>query len=356
MYILQILLVIAAVYLAPALAVAPRLAFDARTALAIPFVSVLLVFLASSVLMMLGVYAPVLVRILSAAAIVAAAVRVARLRRAAPQNDGWGADDRGALAVALALGCYVLLRLIEGGFDENDEIYSWNLWAIQHFLGEPVDFSYTQSPYPQLFPKILSYAYMLLGTIEAQTAVKTALVIFPASIFFAIGLAARGGGDQRFLIGQAILGLILIKGARLDSIFDNGMPDSLMTAGVAASMLFVFLYQERSTARHWLWLAAACAAVAALAKQPALVWALVGLPALLAAGAVRSRTPWSGLWIGFLPAAASIVWMLTEGRDFQENEGVLTRSQADRGPAEQLLHAMNEWFVGEPVILILFAF
>ena len=356
MFILQTGLVLVAVYIAPALAVRPQLAFDARTAAAIPFISVFLVFIASSALIRFDLYAPPIVQALSALAIVTAVVRVWRIKRAAKTGTGWTDFDRAAAAVALALGLYVGLRLIEGGFDENDEIYSWNMWAIQHYLGETIDYFYTQSPYPQLFPKLISYGYMLFGSFEAQTPVKTALVVFPVAIFFMIGLAAREDRSDRALFLQAALGLVLLLGAEFSRIFDNGMPDTMMTAAILSSMLFLFLHQEDKGRGEFLILSACSAIVAALSKQPGLIWALFSLPALLVYGAVRRRNPWRDLFVGLVPALCAVLWMMTEGRNFQENDGVLSRSLEDRDYLSQLAFSASEWFLETPVILALAAF
>ena len=356
MYLPQVLLVLLAVYAVPALALWPQLALTARTAVAIPLISILVVFAAATVLPTLDAYSPATVRGLSAILVIAASLRLWRLFRVHSQKPSWTGADKAALAVALAYGAYVALRLLEGGFDENDEIYSWNMWAMQHFLGEAPDYAYTQSPYPQLFPKLLSYSYMLLGSPEAQTGVKTPIFIFPVCMFFAIGLAAGQTNDKRFAFAQAVLCLLLLKGVQLDSIFDNGMPDALLATAITISAFSLFLYQRDNQQKSYLIICTLTAALAALTKQPGLLWALFSLPVLLFVGAARKQNSWRALFIGLAPALCAIAWIITEGGGFHDNDGVVSRSFENRGAAQQLFFSSKKWFLNEPVILLLTAF
>ncbi len=353
MFVFQTLLILLAVYAAPALAIRPGLMTRPGTAAAIPFISVLIIFLAASGLILIGAFTPFAVRALGAGFVAIAAFRIFRMRPLTPRFTPWTMGDLTALAVALAFGAYVTLRLIEGGFDDNDEIYSWNLWAVQHFRGEPADFFYTQAPYPQLFPKLLAFGYKLLGSIEAQTPVKTALAIFPAAIFFLIGLAARPRDDLRAMFLQALLCLLLMKGAGLDSIFDDGLPDTLTAGSILLSLFCIHRWQRDPLQRDYLYLAIAAAILAALAKQPGLLWALFALPLLLASGAVTKKNTWRDAAFALLPAAIAILWIFTEGSNFHDNEGVVTRSFSGRDPLSQLAFAADKWLWGEPAIAIM---
>ena len=354
MLLLQTLLVAGMVYFAPALAVRPQLILDPRAALAIPFVSVLIVFGVVSAMAAGGFYAPFSARLVAGVFALTAVVRLLFMARRSARSQ-WTAYDVGALGVALAFGVYLTLRILEGGFDEGDEIYSWNLWAIQHFLGEPIDYYYTQAPYPQLFPKILSFGYMVLGGVDAQAAVKTPLVIFPIALFFILGLAPNHKGDRRFLALQALLGLFLLKAVGFDSLFDNGMPDAMVTAAIAVSMFFLVLHQDDGGGRDYLVLSILTAAAAALSKQPGLVWALFSLPLLLAFGAYRKRNQRADFFIGLAPVAIAGLWLFTEGRGFQDNSGVAERSFGARAWSEQILHSLDQWLLQDPAILILLA-
>lgn len=356
-YILETALVLLFVYIVPALAVRPQFLLSPVSAAAIPFISILMVFAAVSGLKLVGLYSPAAVHFLTGCISLAAIFQVNRIRPSLSRSHDWRRHDLYALAAACALGLYVLMRLLEGGFDEGDEMYSWNLWAIQHYLGLAPDYHYTQAPYPQLFPKLLSYSYMLLGTIEAQTSVKTSLVVFPISIFFAIGLSARkaklhGGAD---LAMQAFLCLFLMKAIRLDGVFDNGMPDALAAAAVGASFLALHFYQQNNRRKVLLYVCASAAIVAALSKQSALLWALFSLPALLILGAVQNRNAWRDLIAAAPPVLFAIVWMLTEGRDFQANDGVLVRSMAERDLLSQLAYALNKWLFDDITVFLLIA-
>ncbi|WP_425410463.1 hypothetical protein [Hyphococcus sp.] len=355
MYAIQIVLVFIAVYLAPAVALRPGLLARPETALAIPFVSVLIVFLTGSVFIFSGLFSPAAVRGLSALAMAGAAIRIWRVRKEIRQFSTWRGGDWAALGVTLAFSAYVVLRLVEGGFDENDEIYSWNMWAIQHVLGEPPDYYYTQAPYPQLFPKLLAWSYMLIGDIDAQTAVKTPLYIFPASIFFTLGLAPAHRGDIRLMFLHAGLCLFLLKLAGLDSLADNGMPDMLTASAILASLFFYCRFRHAHREQVYLYCAITAGIIAALSKQPGLLWAAFSLPAIAAADAFRKKISWNAFAALLAPAVCALLWVMTEGRQFQDNEGVMNASFEGRGVFSQLAYAIDQWIFGEPAIFIVIA-
>ena len=60
-------------------------------------------------------------------------------------------------------------RLGTSSFEDHDEIYSWNMWGVQHALGEQHDLFYTVAPYPQTFSYLIAWSYQLLGSIDLQT-------------------------------------------------------------------------------------------------------------------------------------------------------------------------------------------
>jgi hypothetical protein len=351
MYALEIVIVIVCVYLAPALALRPSLALQPITALAIPFVSVCCVLILHTCLAQAGIYTPIVVQTGSAVLVLIAAVRVGILAKTHPHR-AWGDFAKLLFLVNLALCIRFGSMLLIKGFDLDDEVYSWNMWAVQHFLGEPVDFSYTQAPYPQLFPKLLSYGYMVLGGIEAQTAVKTSLIVFPFAILTALGLASSRN-EWKYLLLHFLLCWFALRNVDLKHLFDDGMPDTMTAAAILASICLLQLYRLRRDDIELLWLSVVCAVVAVLAKQPGLVWGLFSLPVLLVIDALRQQESWKRVAIGVLPALVAVVWILTEGRDFDDNTGVVSRSFADRDILAQLWFSTDTWFIQQPALALL---
>lgn len=352
MYAFQILIVITAVYLAPALALRPSLLLKPQHAIAIPFVSILAVIGLQLFLVQTNLYRPGIVQSCACLMLLVATIRVTNLLVSHSAKMEWGEFSRLLFVLNLALCIYFGSRLLLHGFDMNDEIYSWNMWAVQHYLGENIDLYYTKAPYPQLFPKVLSYCYMVLGSFEAQTAVKTSLIIFPFTIFTALGLASNGN-ERKFLILHVLLCFFLMRGVGLKEIFDDGMPDTMAAAAVLASVYLLLLYRTKRECVEYLWLALICAVVAVLTKQHALVWGLFSLPIIGLTDRLMHRDNWRRLSLLFVPAACSIGWMLTEGKNFQDNSGVVSRSLDGRNILDQLWFSIGKYLINEPTIAVL---
>jgi hypothetical protein len=351
-YGLEIVLVIVAVYLAPALALRPSLALKPETSVAIPFISVCCVFILQTCLTSVGLYTPVVVQLCSGLILLIAVIRVSALRKNSRHQAAWGDFAKLLFVLNVALCIRFGSMLLIKGFDLDDEVYSWNMWAVQHFLGQAIDFSYTQAPYPQLFPKLLSYCYMVLGSVESQTAVKTSLIIFPFAIVTALGLASNRR-EWKILILHFLLCLFVLRNVDLKHLFDDGMPDTMTAAAVLVSIYLLQLYRQRRDEVELLWLCLACAVVAVLTKQTGLVWGLFSLPVLLAIDAIRQRESWKRVASGVIPALFAVAWMLTEGRNFEDNTGVVSRSFADRDILGQLWFSADTWFIQEPTIAVL---
>ena len=353
MYAVQILIVITAVYLAPALALRPSLLLKPQTAIAIPFLSVLAVLVLQSLLAQSQLYTTSIVQGCTGLILLVAAIRIIYLFKNHDAKSDWGEFPRMLFMLNIALCIYFGSMLLIHGFDMHDEVYSWNMWAVQHYLGEDIDLYYTQAPYPQLFPKIISYCYMVLGTFESQTAVKTSLIIFPFTIFTALGLASRGN-EKKFLLLHVLLCFVLLRELDLKEIFDDGMPDTMAAAAVITSIYMLLLYRRERDSVESLWLALVCAIVAVLAKQHALVWALFSLPVIALGDRFLHREKWSRTFLFFIPAIVAIGWVFTEGRNFQKNSGVTSRSFDGRGVLEQLWFSLDKYFIQEPAIAVVF--
>ncbi len=352
MLVLQTLILIIGVYFAPAIAIRPKMAFHPAELAFAPFLSILLVFVAQTILSITGLYQPIVAQALTGLVVLIAASRLHKVSGEAPKESSWGGADRTILLTNLALCLFVGGRLLAHGFDSNDEIYSWNMWAVQHFFGDKIDYFYTQAPYPQFFPKVLSYCYMVLGGIEHQAAVKVGLVVFPFAALSIIG-AAGDNKTQWYVSLHFILAAFLIFVLDFKSIFEVGMPDGLMASAVLTSALFLMKFWENEGEEKYLIYSSVCAVVAVLAKQPGLLWGLFSLPALLIVGVLQRRNSWKALVYALPPIITGVAWLLTEGQSFHDNEGVISRSFESRGMLDQIAYSTQEWLGGEPAVTLL---
>ena len=104
-----------------------------------------------------------------------------------------------------------------------------------------------------------------------------------------------------------------------------------------------------------LWMSSASAVVAALSKQPALLWLLVALPTLAVADKISRQLPLSKLTPAAFAVCAGLLWLATEGAGFHLNEGVLSRSLEERSWFEQILYAGDRHLIGDPATGFIFA-
>ena len=150
MYLIYVTGLILGVYLAPGLALAPRAAFDSRLAYAIPILSVLVVTTLARMLKPFGLFTETTV---FSATLTFAVLAVWRLHRLRPtESVHWPAVHRLVYLFSICVVLTAAARLGTSSFEFHDEIYSWNMWGVQHALGEPHDLFYTVYPYPQIFP------------------------------------------------------------------------------------------------------------------------------------------------------------------------------------------------------------
>lgn len=191
LYLLYCFILLAFVYVSPALALFPRLVLSARTSIAIPFVSIFAVGVLERILSVAGIFSQAVVVFISVAFALIALYRVRRLIVAGNFMFEWPSPHVFLLIFNGFIAFGFAAELGTTSFALDDEIYSWNMWAVQHYLGEPVDYYYTRSAYPQLFAVPIAYCYKLLGSIELQLPVKALFGIFPFCLLSAIALAPR---------------------------------------------------------------------------------------------------------------------------------------------------------------------
>src|SRR5690606_19126417 len=143
---------------------------------------------------------------------------------------------------------------------------------------EAIDFSHTSATYPQLFPKVLSFCYKLLGDIELQLPVKGLLIVFPFTILNAWAISHKKF-NLRQMISYGLLLIFVVFLVNLKQFFNDGYADPVMTAALVLSCAYFFKSLKPSIEQNtYLILTVACALIATASKQPALLWSLFALP------------------------------------------------------------------------------
>ena len=350
MFLVYVTSLIVGIYLVPGLALVPRAAFDSRLAYAVPILSVLVVTLLARVLKVFGVFSEPVVLLTTLAFAVTAAYRVSRIRSKVEIH--WPATHRLVYLFSVCAGLFAAVRLGLSSFEVHDEIYSWNMWGIQHALGEPHDLFYTVAPYPQTFAYLIAWSYQLLQSIDLQSPVKCSFAVLSASMMAAIGASSARGGSRSVLwfIGLTIFSLGT---TGLYESVTRGLAETLMVPAVTVSVALYLLWSRNPERSIYLWLASASAIVAGLSKQPALLWLMLMFPILAVVDVVRYRRTLVTLFPVAIALLFGACWMVTEGAGFLDNQGVVRHSQQGRAWIEQLLYAVNEHLVGKPGLVVL---
>ncbi len=350
MYLYYCFLLLVGLYTMPAIALFPRLAQSPKTAFAIPVISAGVVYLVVTGLQLVGLYTQGWVQFFAMVMVLVGLTRVIRLRTA----WNWPVLERWFYLFGV---CFILPYLFKLGmeaFERGDEIYSWNFWAIQHMLGQPIDFSHTGATYPQLFPKLLSFGYYLMGSSDLQCPNKAMLGLFSGSLLMGLGAVLMPLNPRKIFI-YGIMFLWLVVGTKLEQFFNDGYADPIMASALVASMAFLMLFRqahEKQERDHYLIMATWCAVVGCLTKQPGLMWAFF-LAAYLVVDAIKNKQ--TVTFICLLGLSLSIgLWLSHEGQGFQNNQGVIYLSFEGRGLIEQLVHSLNHYMIQKPLIGALF--
>lgn len=349
-YCLELLLL---VYLAPALALYPKLILSSRTVVAIPFISIGIIAVAQGVLAATGSYSHLIVTVFSVALFLIAIARLAlMLKRRNALVFYWPETHRLLLLFSLLLGIYWASQLGSTSFDTDDEIYSWNMWAIQHYQNEAIDYYYTGAPYPQLFAILISFCYKLLGTVELQLPVKATFALFPIALWGAIAVAPKEASIANAIRSFITMGLLF---AALGNLFGVGLADPLMAASLVVAIFLFMQYAANPERRELLVFSVVCAAVAFYAKQPGLIWALFSLPVIaLIAVWKRQLPPLTLVGAGIL-LALGLIWVFGAGSGFHNNQGVVAASQEGRSTFEQLFFAIKKHCTEQPLVPLFLA-
>lgn len=350
MYLIDCLLLFFLVYLSPALALFPNLIISARTAIAIPFVSAFIIVLLKIFLASFDMFSHDVVLIFSIVFFIAATYRVFNISKKS-QFD-WSEQHISIYVFNFLIIIYYFAKLGTNSFASNDEIYSWNMWAVQHYLGEVIDYYYTKSPYPQFFPILISYCYKILGSIELQLPVKSLLAIFPFCLLTTIGIAPKESNSKNISLYYLLMTL-LVFGIGIGKKFDDGLPDPLMASALIVSVFLFIQYLENTGRIFLLWMSAICGIVALYSKQPALLWAIISFPLIAINSILRNKQSKIILLPAIIMMLFGLLWISGEGSGFQNNPGVIGTSLHGRNIGQQLLFAANRYFIQNPLILLL---
>lgn len=356
MYLVYCLLIWTFLYTFPALALFPKLITSPKSALAIPILSTLLMYLLTTMALAFGVFNEYS---LSAFVLACAGVAVFRLRSVIINDTfSWHRLHIHVYLICALIMLPYFIKLGTHGFERGDEIYSWNFWAIQHYFQEAIDFSHTGAPYPQLFPKILAMGYHILGNIDLQVPLKATLVIFPYIMITAIGVIAVT--DKKDLL-KYLFGLFYVMVlAGLEQFFDDGYADPIMTSCLVVSLALFWLSQRdeaiaknQLTQRLFLLGSVLCAITCAHAKQAGLLYTLLSLPVLILCCSAKDKAFYRSM--ALLSFVGGLCWVLGEGSSFHQNKGVIWLSSGNRDLWAQLLYSINKYFVHKPFLFLLFA-
>ena len=351
MYLVYATGLILGVYLAPGLALAPRAAFDSRLAYAVPILSVLIVTTLARLLKPWGLFTETTVLSATLVFAVIAAWRLYRLYRLCPKVPvHWPVVHRMVYLFSVCVALPAAAKLGTSGFEVDDEVYSWNMWGIQHALGEPYDLFYTVAPYPQVFSYLIAWNYQLLGSIDLQLPVRFGFAILAASLVAAIGTANAKVNSRSLLWSAGLIVFTLFAAHLLSKGLSKGLAEIVM---IPALVISIALYLQHERARDselsiHLWLASAAAVVAGLSKQPALIWLMLTFPILAAIDAIQQRKRVATLIPVAIAWGCGLLWLLTEGHGFWRNAGVAARSLQDRSWFEQLTYAAEKWLIDSP--------
>lgn len=350
MYAAWLVLLLLSAYILPALALFPSLIRQTRTAIAIPVLSSLIIVLLASLLKACGLFNQLVVFGMTIIFFIMAICRVKNFKLPLFQLK----PKHHLIFFNFLLMLPFFAKLGTHGFDQGDEIYSWNFWAIQHYLNLPPDFEHTAAPYPQFFPKLLAYQYQLVGNIDYQLPIKCLLGLFSFTLLNVFALAYHHKlASSKIKYGIVILWLVF--GIGLQHFFNDGYADPIMSASLVLSVYYSWLayksINKHNQNKYWA-LSVATALVSAYAKQPGLLWLGFILPFayIISDFSARLKNKFkSGLFI-LCTTGAALLWMFTEGKQFQHNGGVIGASLQNRDLYTHLKYLVQFYFVQQPLL------
>jgi hypothetical protein len=333
-------------FVTPGLALFPRLIQSSITCSLIPVVSAGVVSALATILITFELFNPFVVGLIAPISGLIALYRSRKYIQHDVKSSTW---YWWAFVVVLLMPYAV--KLGTNGFDSSDELYSWNVWALQYVHGwKTVDFfNTTMAPYPQFFSKFLAFGYQWLGSTEYQLPLKASLIMIPGAI---IAMMAHYKSSSRTSISRVLLILWVVFATNCQRYFDYAYADPLMCASLMGSLVCFFRWVDFSS-RDDLFLCIFLALTAAYSKQPALIWSAFSLPVLLQLHCPKGHRYTALLGAMFL-ITGSLFWVLGQGSGFHDNGGVLNASFQARGYMAQFFHAAYKHMILNPAVGLLF--
>lgn len=232
----------------------------------------------------------------------------------------------------------------------DDEAYSWNYWALQHFNSESPSWYYTEAPYPQFLPKIMSLIYHLVANFEWELPVKAVMGLSHLLIYSSMATFCYYKTKSVLLsvVSVLIFNLIYFRMPGNEGyLLRAGYADGLMAVFFIASVLALHRYIS-SKDRLDIFTCTFCAVAAAYTKQPALLWSLFSLPVILCSLASLKKENIKPLILSAaFSVGFSLLWILFIGAGFENNQGVINRSLSTNTYFSTFIQSFTTYFIDE---------
>lgn len=270
--------------------------------------------------------------------------------------DAWKSHNPAAktfIACLLIMTIGAAFKPTSTGFSRDDEIYSWGMWGVQHALGQPIDLHYTGSAYPQLFAYEIGSIFLAQGTHIPHFFAK--LIAGLPSILMLIVLGEFVAKSQRRWINWFTLVISISAVASMAGLIYWAYADPLASATILTSFALVLQYTQNPHQLRPMILASICALIAALTKQPGLVWCLASLPAMAIYGIWHLGWKKIILIPCLIASALAAIWPLILAPTFINNYGVLEIAKNNGGFMASLIKSANSYILHKPNLgLLLF--
>lgn len=350
LYLLTVIFLVVFLYFVPALALVPRFAFNPRTAATLPFISILAITITQRLLVASGHFSQQAVLIVIGLFFIIAVVRLLITKK--EELNTWKRNHLVILGAIVVTSLPLIVNLGLTGFQFNDEIYSWNYWARQFYLGENIDFSYTRAPYPLLLSAFLSFCYKSLGNLDYQLPIRFTFVLIYISTVFVLSTFAKTKKEIGIFILSFVFLFLLIN---LVHRYGNVLADPLMSGFLvsAYALLFSTVEYNSKLRTNLIIVSALLVSAATFTKQAAIPWTMIFFPCtayfFIQKNKTNSKLAQFSL---FVPILAPFLWYLLEGRGFTNNESVIKASLGDRGYLEQLVFSTTKYMTEQPFLVV----
>lgn len=340
----------------PAIACFPGLIRTPLLASIIPVISILIVNIITLIFYYTGIYNHSLVSCITVIFAIIGLVRGFYYYQIQPLQ--WRKSDFYLLLINIILLMPMIVFNGISTFMTDDALASWNYWAMHFYYNG--DFPDTMG-YPPFFPLFLSYCYQLLGNPEYQGPVKALLCVFPFAIMNNLAFINKDT-LQRLPAYLIIVFVGVFPGffsVGFYKFYTTGYADPMLAATMAASVTLLLKYLTDQK-EQYLGYTVLCGITAALTKQPAFLWALFSLPAVLLWQSLKqqkiSLNTIGALVLLIIPV---VVWLLGKGGHFYNNQGVISASLHENQITlvdilATLFTSIYTYFIKQPTLLLIF--